>query len=504
MADEKVEDKKIPKKPDAAASNGQPEQQKKKKKKNAPDRPQPAWLFPPDEENPVLNPKAKPEKQVQKETKERLEAIDFLNHKAASAPMTDAPPSELLSLVGAFLTSFGFNSTCRIFTQEWQAKGKILDSYNAEDVGKKIPKDTPGLLKIYKKWRLEQGPAKAAEEPSSSEDSEENEPAKPRRGKSKDEPLDDSSSSSSSSDSDDAMSLDGKPSGKATKGKQAPGIGANGMKKTVSIKGEPQDSDDSSEADSSGDDWKLKARAKPTHQAAKSKNPTSKAAANSDSSPTKSSSDSDANDDKETEVPQKKSKKGATDSVPKNNLKRNASHGTHETEITPGAGNSKVKIPAPSTEPPSKKTKGEKPADPVKKDEERPKKKAKFQKNTAAADRTEDGGEKIPNGVEKAAESVDKAEPKHKPTKKAKKDSPPALSQDALPAPSKDEPEKPKREKKKPNAPFQRISSDTKVDPKYASNAYVPNDYSERAHQDLSITKGRGFIKEKNKKKRGS
>ena len=58
--------------------------------------------------------------------------------------------------------------------------------------------------------------------------------------------------------------------------------------------------------------------------------------------------------------------------------------------------------------------------------------------------------------------------------------------------------------KKKPNAPFQRIPSDTKVDPRYASNAYVPNEYSNRAYQDLSITKGKGFTKEKNKKKKGS
>jgi hypothetical protein len=39
-----------------------PQPQQKKKKKNAPDKPQPAWLFPPDEENPVLNPNIRPTK----------------------------------------------------------------------------------------------------------------------------------------------------------------------------------------------------------------------------------------------------------------------------------------------------------------------------------------------------------------------------------------------------------------------------------------------------------
>jgi len=52
--------------------------------------------------------------------------------------------------------------------------------------------------------------------------------------------------------------------------------------------------------------------------------------------------------------------------------------------------------------------------------------------------------------------------------------------------------------------PFSRIPANQKVDPRFSSNAYIPNDYSERAFQDLSVTKGKGFTKEKNKKKRGA
>ena len=62
----------------------------------------------------------------------------------------------------------------------------------------------------------------------------------------------------------------------------------------------------------------------------------------------------------------------------------------------------------------------------------------------------------------------------------------------------------PNKAAKKDNAPFQRVAKDTKVDPKLASNAYVSYDYADRAHQDLSVTRGKGFTKEKNKKKRGS
>ena len=57
---------------------------------------------------------------------------------------------------------------------------------------------------------------------------------------------------------------------------------------------------------------------------------------------------------------------------------------------------------------------------------------------------------------------------------------------------------------KKSNVPFSRIPADTKVDPRFASNEYVSYEYADRAFKDLSVTKGKGFTKEKNKKKRGT
>lgn len=38
----------------------------------------------------------------------------------------------------------------------------------------------------------------------------------------------------------------------------------------------------------------------------------------------------------------------------------------------------------------------------------------------------------------------------------------------------------------------------------HPSNSYVSYAYADRAYKDLSITRGKGFTKEKNKKKRGS
>ena len=57
---------------------------------------------------------------------------------------------------------------------------------------------------------------------------------------------------------------------------------------------------------------------------------------------------------------------------------------------------------------------------------------------------------------------------------------------------------------KRDHVPFQRVPTNTKVESKFSSNAYIPYDYAERAHRDLIVTKGKGFTKEKNKKKRGT
>ncbi|PNY27609.1 Uncharacterized protein TCAP_02466 [Tolypocladium capitatum] len=58
--------------------------------------------------------------------------------------------------------------------------------------------------------------------------------------------------------------------------------------------------------------------------------------------------------------------------------------------------------------------------------------------------------------------------------------------------------------KKKQNERFSRIPKSITVDEKFASNGYIPMAYSQRAFDDLVVTKGKGFTKEKNKKKRGS
>ncbi|KAF8077747.1 SRP40, C-terminal domain-containing protein, partial [Lyophyllum atratum] len=62
---------------------------------------------------------------------------------------------------------------------------------------------------------------------------------------------------------------------------------------------------------------------------------------------------------------------------------------------------------------------------------------------------------------------------------------------------------------RKTNTPFQRVNPDKVTQEIVQQNGYVAkaapmNDYGARAHEDLIVTRGAGFRKEKNKKKRGS
>jgi len=67
------------------------------------------------------------------------------------------------------------------------------------------------------------------------------------------------------------------------------------------------------------------------------------------------------------------------------------------------------------------------------------------------------------------------------------------------------------KEARKTNTPFQRIKADDVVyaDERLKNNRFeakggVDGDYGEKANADLIVTRGAGFRKEKNKKKRGS
>ena len=184
----------------------------KRKKKNAPDRPQPEWMFPADDANPVLNPKTKSQEQLDKEKADHDRVIKYLQYRSVSTPVKAPPPALLLTLVGAFLSTYGFNSTSRLYTTELSARKK-LDEWKVL-LDQRLPKGFPDLVKLFKVGQKTYEEQKELEETSSSEsesESEEELPSKTIKGEkfSKEMPSKaDGTSSDESLDSEDSGDSD--------------------------------------------------------------------------------------------------------------------------------------------------------------------------------------------------------------------------------------------------------------------------------------------------------
>ncbi|KAL9135320.1 MAG: hypothetical protein Q9175_003496 [Cornicularia normoerica] len=560
---------------------------RKKKKKNAPDKPQPEWMFPADQENPVLNPNPESETHRLKDEKERDQAINFLQHRSVTAPMKAPPPDLLLTLVGAFLTSYGFNHTSRLYTTQVQSRKK-LDAWKTE-LGAKLPQGFPDLVKIFKEWY------KGYQEKSQVEET----------------------SSSDSDDSDNAKAI--KKSKKAKKAKK--GVEAEAKaREAAAAKVIAKDITSSSGSESSDEEIVSDADVK---DATPPQKPTMKFSKSSKikSSPlstSSSSSDSDADDEKdnagtELQIPAASQKPTVNGLV--NTLKRKASPSSYsssesesesesDSDTSSSAGvravsvnkeapslvtsqpQSSVLVSKLSANPSSSDTSS---SDTSSSDSESAAELSKSAAATTAVAKAEsessldssssdsESDDDVPKStlsttittMAEASSSSSSSEslssdsessevnfskpPKSTITKTTKvvTTKPKQVSSDSsvtLQASSVQEPSavntnlsstsssdsstsadqqatttvttttttsiKRKRSSsptpkasqftKKQTTPFQRVPQDTLVDPKMASNAYRSYDYADRAHQDLSVTKGKGFTKEKNKKKRGS
>ena len=536
-------------------------QPQKKKKKNAPDKPQPAWLFPPDAENPVLNPKIKTEAEERGEYEDRMGAIKFLKHKAVSAPLKTAPPTQLLTLIGAFLASYGFISTGRIFSLERNARKK-LDGWD-DHIGKKLPKGTPDLVKIYKDW------SKDYYEGSGSEDEDDNEESKVVRVARQSHKLQESqlnaTEETSSSGSEESSSDE---EGATIKSKN--GAKQNSVKKGKAGRNSSRSSSTST-SDSDADDEKRVAAkpstTKPT--VAGMVNKLKRKAAPGGSSSTVSSTDSDSDlGSSSPNEPAKKKKKSESAQNPKKSVSRSntvdakAANGKTTTKsskadtesATANVKPSKAKIEPLKSEPVPEQSAKE-PTEAISEKEtvktasssnsssDSSKKSSLSSDSNASASHSSKTTKKTPtipaasgpaaeqltNGRKDSTDSsttLNGTSTKRPTATKPVSSSSPSdtssssdhgvpLSEPATTTTTKRKrspspkattppPKPPAKRPKKPSTPFSRIPQDTKVDPKLASNAYVPYDYAEQAHQDLSVTNGKGYKKEKNKKKKGA
>ncbi|KAI9814652.1 MAG: hypothetical protein M1827_003208 [Pycnora praestabilis] len=539
-----------------------------KKKKNSPDHPQPAWLFPSDEANPVLNPK--PESKEQKQI-DKKRAQDFLKRKAYNTPVKPAPPSQLLNLVAIFMTEWGFNSTARIFNTERQGRSK-LNGWEDESGGK-LEKGLPKLVKIYTEWYKAWDERKNLDMTSSDEGDdaiakrEKMAKKKEKLERIKQKAQEDGTSSSGSEESSDVGSdvdveMKDAPVKAADKKAEASRKVSSASASSTSDSVSTSDSSTTT-SDSDADDEKEPEKArcpspKPNSNNLKRKSPSSESSSNvssddsnSESLQTAGSSSIKAKKPK-LSVPgaAKKEKKVCTSSDPKvqavavsspnsyvaiiNEAKKTAasSSSSSSSDSSPASSDSgsdvapaKIPLPASSSSATdtssSSESEEEPPASKATQVTTPPEEELKLRQTSTDSSVTVEATSPVKvvqnvspsssvSSSDVSSTSSSDSEASTKPTTlipvpvvSKRKRSPSPLSNSSTPAMTTSS-TLDKRQKKNQNIPFSRIPVDTQVDARVSSNAYVPYDYAERAHRDLIVTKGKGFTKEKNKKKKGS
>lgn len=480
------------------------------KRKNAPAKQQADWLFP-SSDKPASTSATKSQNQDRSKNKQEKQlAKDLLKQQADGASSKPAPPSQLVGLIGAFLSENEFANTTRAFRTESGTRGLA-----AEDV-----QNIPSLNTIYNEWLLlkvqdtvpdskanvgENGKVtkkrnvkqakvekkKAKVQESSGASDVEMTDAPPTKVSGKRSPslsssgLSSTSSSSSDSDADDEKEA---PTTKAPSPKQK----SKGLKrKAVSSSSESSTSgSDLSSDDEAPKVKKVKTKAS-SPSSSESSESSSEANSSSDeakvvnSSPSKSvSSPSDTSSSSDDEGPD-------TKKVVQTSSSEDSDSSEGESDSSSNSVAQKIPLPASDSESSSGSD-----------SDSTSSKKAAVNSESSAT--LSDGAKKSTtsssdSSSDASSSSDSDEEPKSKKLAKTlvtvteRKLSPPLPPDPVIKKPS-----------RKTNVPFSRIPSDVKVDERLASNAYVPYDYAQKAHEDLIVTKGKGFTKEKNKKKRGS
>ncbi|KAI5210360.1 hypothetical protein E4T42_07172 [Aureobasidium subglaciale] len=367
---------------------------------------------------------------------------------------TVTPSPELLALVNDFLASNGFEKAAKAVQKQAEAKGLAL------------PKDTKTTLTALFDAR-----PKEAATPATADDSS------------------DASESSDSSDSDSESESE----------KKTPKKDASKKRKVT-----PPSSSSSDSSNSSGDE-KPAAKKTKTIKKADTSSDSSSASSSSeseDSSDSSDSSDSDSSDSDSDSDSDSSSSSSSSDSDSSSSSDSDSSDSDSDSESESEKKPAKVA----KVEKPAKKEK----ADKKEKKDKKPTAEAKSSSSSAASSVTlADAPAPVDTIMVPASSAIGQAEGTAAPSNDAEEHMHPsrkrklgygeAEQQVAVPATE----ENIKRAKKE-NVPFSRIPKDQWVDPRLASNAFVPYDYAQKAHESLIVTKGKAFTKAKNKGKRGS
>jgi hypothetical protein len=369
---------------------------------------------------------------------------------------TDAPApkvNDVLNQVADFLSAVGFKKTLKAIEKEAKGDGFEIDI----KAWKQTVADgsAPALTQLWHEWQAKKGgKAEVDDDSSSASSSSESESS--------------SEDSDSDSDSDDeAMVID--------------------VKAVVAS------------SDSSDSEAEVKPKAKKDSKRKRSPTPSSSSASSSEeSSDSDSSSDDDASPAKKRVVEKKASSDSSSDSSSSESESSSSDDSSSSEESS--SSESEAEAPAPKKKD-SKKDKKETKEPKVKEvKKEKKEKKDSSKSEDVSASSSATLGRPSPDAVEESAESTSVEDPTAgmHPSRLAML--PAALKPKVVAVAVVDADGK---KIKKQNVPFSRIAADQYVDPRLSSNAYVPYDYAEKAHRDLIVTKGKGFTKEKNKKKRG-
>ncbi|KAL8666629.1 MAG: hypothetical protein Q9168_007436 [Polycauliona sp. 1 TL-2023] len=534
----------------------------KRKGNNAPDRQRP------DEENPTLTSKPKSEEETAEEKKEWEDAIKLLQHRDNSTPPTKpAPPKQLLTLVGAFLTSYGFDHTCRIYQLQCNTRSKLNGWDNV--LGEKLSKTLPDLVELYhhglqayeEKQRKNEISSNDGENKLAPKLSKSNKPKtkeEARKKKTKAAKAETAQTSSSGSDADSRSARDSDVAMKDVPASLRLTTSNSSTSSASATSTSESDADD--ENDTAGLGATLR---KPT--AIEIVNPLKR------KTPPSASSSSDSSSSEEEPAP-KRAKKNVVES---GTMKQ------AEKSISPRKGGKQQPSRSPESKSSSSSSESESTSDSSDSGSEEPIRRSNLATSdtplpaahiSSLSDSDSSSSDSDPGDqlvVPKFKKLVDESKVSSDssvtlvptPTTSTSKDVAPSVNSSALsssssssdseeePAPASQNPTstdtasntKKRKASASPSAlvesitvtthaeripftgevtsttattkntglkpravPFSRISPNTPIPAALASNAYQPYDYAERAHQDLIVTKGKGFTKEKNKKKRGS
>ena len=459
----------------------------KKQRTSAKPKSFPSWLYTREEEESTQIGSTIEE---EKRGIELADALGILKTQATKTPIPRAPPTGLLWFIETFLQSYGFGSTSQVFSLERLAREEV-DGWSRSSSDHSPSDSSLNLVEIYENWRSKQDGIQSAKR-SLTTNSDNNLQADPE-----------SFEDDTSSDTSDPDSQDENDSGSSSEVSTSSGSSSESSSKS-SLQTPPtskpklerkiRPSSVLSSYESSDEKSTLK---KPLTQ---KETPLRKL-----SSPSTSSSSEDSNEDAIEDSPWSSGSSVASSS-PKTRSEAevesdfDSSHSESdesEEEVSKDEEHlDGLSSTAPNTTPPSAITNQEEKSigKPLESDSSTTlKAPSPLDKSTAEPASSSSSSESSSSSGDIKSTLRD---PSSNVTTLGKRK--PALVVDSRSEPSA------KKARKATNTPFQRVPESIKTDPRLVSNAYVPYDYADRAYRDLINTKGKGFTKEKNKKKRGS